>query len=89
MLIELSAHLGVPNYYYMYPKESRDSTPHSESPVQAPQELNGVSRAETEPPEGTLVPRLRPPVAEIVTVVCWSDYCCHSDACPRDNNRRQ
>jgi hypothetical protein len=40
------------------------------APVQALQELNGVSRAETEPLGGTLVPRLRPPVAEIMTVVC-------------------
>jgi hypothetical protein len=52
MLIELSAHLGVPDYYYIYPKESRDLTPYTESPVQTLQELNGVSRAETEPPKG-------------------------------------
>jgi hypothetical protein len=71
--------------YYIYPKESRDLTPYSESSVQALQELNRVSRAEAEPPKGTLVPRLRLPVAEIMTVVCWSDYCCHSDACPRDS----
>jgi hypothetical protein len=52
LLIELSAHLGAPNYYYIYPEECRDLTPYSESPVQALQELNGVSRAETEPPKG-------------------------------------
>jgi hypothetical protein len=57
-LIELSPHLGVLSYIYIYPKESRDLTPYSESPVRALQELNGVSRAETEPPKGTLVPRL-------------------------------
>jgi hypothetical protein len=27
ILIELSAHLGVPDYYYIYPKECRDLTP--------------------------------------------------------------
>jgi hypothetical protein len=88
LLIKLSPHLGVLNYYYIYPKESRDLTPYSESPVQALQELNGVSRAKTEPPKGTLVPRLRPPVAEMMTVECWSDCwsdcCCYSDDCPRD-----
>jgi hypothetical protein len=59
-------------------------TPYSECPVRALQELNGVSRGKTEPPKETLVPRRRPTVAEIITVVCWSVYCCHSDACPRD-----
>jgi hypothetical protein len=84
MLIELSPHLGVFKLH-IYPKENRDLTPYSESPVQALQELNGVSRAETEPLKGILVPIWRPTVAEIMTVVCWSVYCCHSDACPRDN----
>jgi hypothetical protein len=69
ILIELSA-VGVLNYYYTYSKESKDLTPYSESLVQALQELNGDSRAETEPQKGTLIPRIRPPVAEIMTVVC-------------------
>jgi hypothetical protein len=76
-LIELSAHLGVLNYYYIYPNELSLR-------LRSLQELNGVSRAETEPPKGTLVPRLRPPVAEIMTVECWSDYCCYTDACTCD-----
>jgi hypothetical protein len=62
--------VGVLKYYYIYSKESRDLTPCSESPVQAVQELNRDSRAESEPPKGTLVSRARPPVAEIMTVVC-------------------
>ena len=33
-------------YYYIYLNESRDSTPYSESPVLALQELSGVSVAE-------------------------------------------
>jgi hypothetical protein len=51
----------VINYYYIYPKES---IPYSESPVQAPQELNWVSGAEAGFPKGTLVPRLRPTVQQ-------------------------
>ena len=46
-LIELSVHLEVPNYYYIYLKESRELTAYSESPVQALQELNGVSEGNT------------------------------------------
>jgi hypothetical protein len=75
MLIELSPHLWVFKLH-IYPKESRDLTPYSESPVQVLQELNKVSRPETKPPKGPLVPRRRPTVAEIMTVVCWSVYCC-------------
>jgi hypothetical protein len=77
MLIELSAHLGASDYYYIYPKESRDLAPYSESPVQTLQELNGVSRAETEPPKGYTG-------AYTKDSSCWSDSCCYSDACPRD-----
>jgi hypothetical protein len=84
MLIKLSSYLRAFKLHIKYPKESRDLTPYSESPVQALQELNRVSRAETDPLKETLVPRRRPTVAEIITVVCWSVYCCHSDACPRD-----
>jgi hypothetical protein len=46
-LIELNVHLEVPNYYYIYLKESRELTLYPESPVQALQELNGVSEGNT------------------------------------------
>jgi hypothetical protein len=39
MMIELSD-LRVLNYHYIYPKETRESTPYSESPVRALRELN-------------------------------------------------
>jgi hypothetical protein len=38
----------VQNHPYIYPKESSGSTPYSESPVWALQELNGASEAEFE-----------------------------------------
>jgi Heterokaryon incompatibility protein (HET) len=56
---------------------SYSTTPYSESPVQTLQELNGVSRAETEPPKGYTG-------AYTKASSCWSDFCCYSDACPRD-----
>jgi hypothetical protein len=38
-MIELP-YLRVLNYHYIYPKESRESTPYSESPIEVLQELN-------------------------------------------------